>query len=1194
MTPDSAAASEPSCYAAPTKTTNAAVAATPSASYTASWNNIKAVNDGVVVYSGGSSAEVWGTYSSTRPAQQWLQYDWTTARTLVSVDMSFWYDNAAANATTGVAVPASWTLESWDAASSSWKPLELAAGSSYGTTKDATNSLSFARPVTTTKLRATFSASGDGTTYAAIGVSEFAAKVSDADAFVPLQAEASLVSDAFNVGISTASGGLYTLQNNSDPLCTNYTMNPAIHPAFDINDSRWTGDIVTRVNGVPRTTGLSDDIRTIEQVDADRVQVAYRGSAANANGVRGFDLTETYELTGESRDVLDWRIRFDNTSATAMELEDLGIPLLMNSWWDGGNQTGIYEQNVARHSFVAGDGSYIYWQRPNGEGPYLVMVPDEGTSLEFKDKARPGEGPFAEKDPSWEGLVEYYLHSSSIAPTRVEANKAAQYLPATSATIAAGDSKEYGFTFRWADDYADLRDVLYEAGVVDAVSLPGMTIPSDTTATLAVRAKDSIDGVVGGGGTGAAGQDAVITAAGSKNGYELYDVKFPSRGENYITVQYGDGRRSVMQYNSIAPVEELIDASAEFVSTKQQSKDTARGYDGAYLQWDMRTKQQVTRQNISTIGLTSIDEFNKRWMTGGSDDVGLSPAAFLAEKNAISPNADQIASLDYYIDQFLLGYLQNQWKDGQRTWNLYHWYDGGDGDRPSTGKDDGSGDVGDGLATWRVMNSPHVWNTYLAMYRVASAHPELTERSAAEYLDFAFNTARAYFQHSDAGKWLPNASREMASMGELSLPIMRDALVAVGRTADAEQLSGFMSAKYDEYAERAYPFASEMSIDTTAFESVYALSKEHGDDALARKTTMASLAARGLQPLWYYYGGDNRHMGESWWNLGYETQLGAWQQQDYLMNYDAAVAGIDPDDAMRSTYGAYLAGWSNINTGQISSDPANYGAASWQFQSEKGASEYSFIPTLNGWWAWSGEASLGFWGGLQTAAVNVVDDAIVGPYAYGGDLEQRDGSYVVTPRDGVRQRANFLNLGKFGFALDGVRYTTAEVTEDLSRIAITVEASGSTAHGELSLGRLPAGDYSISVDGATVQTLTATGADVAVALPELTDGEHEVVIALAQPDFGASATATTRCIAGKAVVVATVTNGDAASASFTVDSVYGSKTVELRTQASSSTTFASRAASIPAGEVTVDVTGRIDGADASQSLTVGYTTRSCG
>jgi|GEM_PF-2432249 len=1067
----SSTAAETTC-APPSNSTTPAQRATVTASYTAAWNNIAAVTDGTAVYTGGSQDQLWGTWSNTRPAQQWLQYEWSGAGTFTGAAVAFWHDNASDTAGNGVAVPRAWKLQAW--VDGAWQDVALAGGGAYPRVKDATNVVEFGSPVTTTRLRAVFDATTDGTTFAAVGVSDFAV-TGDAPQ-KPRTGLEVLSSSSFNVGISRSTGGVYHLSNAADqPYCTNYVSNPTIRPAFDINDSRWVGDVTMRVNGTPRVTSLSDDIRTVART-GDAVEVSYAGNAANANGIRGFGLTETYALTGEGGDTLDWSITIENTSAEQLEVQDLGVPMLMNSWWNGGDQTGIYEQNVARHSFVADDGSYVYWQRPNGEGPYLVMVPKDGTSLEFRDKARTGEGPFGERDPSWEGLVEFAIHSKGLQPAR--AGKIEGYLPASSRTLAAGDAATYGFTFRWADDYADLRDVLYDAGVVDAVSLPGMVIPQNDTATLAVRAKEGIDEVIG-----EDGKAIDVTPRGERNGYAIYELAFPQQGPNFVTVRYAGGKESVLQYNSIAPIEELIESHAQFLVDKQQARNTGHGYEGAFLQWDMSREKLITWHDYPGGGW-------KQWMAGGSDDLGLSPAVFLTEQNLDEPNQEQIDAVDYYLEKFIWGYMQTQTNSsGDRTYRVYHWYDGTDGSSPGTA---------DGKATWRVMNYPHVWNTYFNMYRIAKAYPDIdTALTADEYLMRAYNTMRAYFQHPNVGT-LNDASREMGSMGEMTMPDIVGALKAESHSAQADELEGYIHAKGEEMLSRAYPFASEMSIDTTAFEAVYTLAKRYGDDAMADKVTRASVSARGLQPLWYYYGSDNRHMGESWWNLGYETQLGAWQQQDYLLHYDAAAAGLDFDETMRSTYGAYLAGWSNINSGQISAAAANLGAASWQYQSQKGVGEgqWGFMPMVENWWGWSGEADLGFWGGLKTASVNVVDDDIVGLYAYGGDIAFEDDVYTVKPTDGVRSRVTLYNEGRFGFQVEKAKYTQARIADDLTDIRLSLESvTDGTSSPRITLTNLPAGSYHVAVDGgAPVAEVTSESGLAVVELEGLTGAGHEVRI----------------------------------------------------------------------------------------------------
>ncbi|HHV12462.1 MAG TPA: hypothetical protein GXX75_19490 [Clostridiales bacterium] len=867
-----------------------------------------------------------------------------------------------------------------------------------------------------------------------------------------------LRSNRFNVTIDEETGGVYQLADPSDGYGTNYVINPTIKSAFNINDSRWVGDMKFTLKKAGDSsysnvvTSLSDDVRKVSRLEGNTIQVAYKNASTNQYGIKDFALTETYQLN-DTGDQLDWTIDIDNTSGKQIEFADIGFPLLMNSFWSQSGQDAIYEQNVARHSYVAKDGSYIFWQRPNGDGSFLVMIPQEGTSLEFKDKARYNEGTFAESDPYWEGLVEYFIHSAQISKTRAGA-----YLPATSLTLEPSEKQTYGFTFRWASNYSELRDILYNAGLVDAVSLPGMVIPSDMKATLAVRCKDAINSV-----EAQYPNETTIISKESKNGYNIYEIQFSKLGVNYITIHYGGNKETVLQYYATEPIEKLVQIQSDFLVNNQQAK-TTKSYNGAYLQWSMSTSKLITYDDYPGGGW-------KQWMAGGSDDLGLSPAVFLSEKNITDPDQGQIDSLEYYLKNFIWGYLQKN-----DTYEVYRWYDGKDGVPSDTG-------------TWRSYNYVHVANTYYNMYQIAKRYPEMTQfRTADEYLLMCYNTLKAYFTFSMFG----NGAYEMGNMGEMNLPNILVSLQTEGHNTEYTWLLSKVNEKADALFAQKYPFASEMSIDTTGFETCYTLAKMYGNDELVEKVTKASLASRGVQPLWYFYGSDNRHMGESWWNLGYETQLGAWQQQDYLYNYlDSDAENFD--DIMRVTYGAYLGGWANINSGQISSNPKNYGAASWQYQSEKGTSNYNYIPNIDGWWAWSGEADLGFWGGLKTASVNIVEDDIVGLYGYGCDLNYEAGTYSITPKDGVRTRLTLYNKNKFSVGLDKAKYTKAVISDDLKEITITLEnVTGKEYSPEITFRNLPQGDYEVFVDNAKVQDITSDGNEAVIDL-SLSNSNNNVI-----------------------------------------------------------------------------------------------------
>nr|WP_228506706.1 Ig-like domain-containing protein [Plantibacter sp. VKM Ac-2880] len=150
---------------------NVAREATPTGEFTAGWNNVNAVNDGTVLHSGGSQADIWGTWSGSRPATRWLQYDWANPVRVDSATVSFWADQTNPAAGSGVNVPKAWKAQYWTG--DAWA--DVTGASAYGVERDAPNAVEF-DAVTTTKLRLVLSAAGPGTgadPYAGVAVSEW-------------------------------------------------------------------------------------------------------------------------------------------------------------------------------------------------------------------------------------------------------------------------------------------------------------------------------------------------------------------------------------------------------------------------------------------------------------------------------------------------------------------------------------------------------------------------------------------------------------------------------------------------------------------------------------------------------------------------------------------------------------------------------------------------------------------------------------------------------------------------------------------------------------------------------------------------------------------------------------------------------------------------------------------------------------
>jgi hypothetical protein len=116
--------------------------ATPSASYTSPWENVKAINDGVYPpQSNDTSGNLrWGTWPN--PGPQWIELDWAQAVTTDGSALYFFDDGG------GVFTPSSWNVQYWTG--SAWA--DVTSPTTYGTAKDTFNQVGF-DSVTTTKLR---------------------------------------------------------------------------------------------------------------------------------------------------------------------------------------------------------------------------------------------------------------------------------------------------------------------------------------------------------------------------------------------------------------------------------------------------------------------------------------------------------------------------------------------------------------------------------------------------------------------------------------------------------------------------------------------------------------------------------------------------------------------------------------------------------------------------------------------------------------------------------------------------------------------------------------------------------------------------------------------------------------------------------------------------------------------------------
>lgn len=128
---------------------------------------IKALND-ELVRPNPLPPDMWGSWTASRPAQEWIQYDWTTPVRVDRARIQFWRDTAPGTGD-GVADPAAWRLQYWEAGE--WKDVREPSG--YPTSTREMHEVTF-EAVTTSRLRAVLDAApGPAGRYSAVAVEEW-------------------------------------------------------------------------------------------------------------------------------------------------------------------------------------------------------------------------------------------------------------------------------------------------------------------------------------------------------------------------------------------------------------------------------------------------------------------------------------------------------------------------------------------------------------------------------------------------------------------------------------------------------------------------------------------------------------------------------------------------------------------------------------------------------------------------------------------------------------------------------------------------------------------------------------------------------------------------------------------------------------------------------------------------------------
>jgi len=887
-------------------------------------------------------------------------------------------------------------------------------------------------------------------------------------------------------------GGIVSLRRAQDRVDTDY-----------IQTGRRLGDVFLRYRG-----------KDAAWVSADTAQLAQSGAGTFALSQDGRNYTASYQVlyappasntgsaatraapmpvfavnvqyTIEDQEVV-CTLTVQNLGSAARQIDDLALPLPIAFSAPSGTNRPI---TILKHSFVSGYDSWMFWMRSNLIGPYLVLTPLANTKFEYWDVQR-------NADPAQAGRGTYRVYiRSTAAGTEAKAQGTRWRQPNTSLKLSpkgqAGDSASYGFKLHWADDYDAVRQWLVDEGLIDVHVVPGMTLPSDLFARIALRTKQPIYGV-----EAEFPQQTKIESLGDKGDLHFYQVQFSKLGENRLTIRYGKNQHMFLEFFSTEPLETLIKKRAAFLA-RSQHRDTSKWYNGLITDWNMDSKVLLSPDNYDRIQSWRIYEVT-------CDDPGLGKPAYLAAKNAEFPVQSEVEALDYYIKNFVWGGLQ------QTTNEPYPYAIYGIPDWKTNRESLDPGRNGQ-RHLWRIYDYPHVILLYHSMYRVAKNYPQIkTDLAATEYLRRAYGTAIALFTvPMEIERW--SADRTGLYNERVIVDLIAD-LQAEGLTAEAEKLKGHWEQKVKTFVNgQLNLFQSEFAFDSTGFEATQALARyalAHADQPGENKTGIplenaqrfmqAQLASnifcRGwLEPAYYYLGSDYRSYGGNSFTLSYMSQMGGWSVLDYALNY-APRAGW----YLRLGYASYLSAWALMNSGTPESNygywypgKENDGGAGGGFEPAPYGQTWLNQPHHRGPWYYASEVDLGYSGALRTAATVIADDPVFGRFCFGGDWRKTAAGLEIVPKDGVRRRFHAL-LGegeqhKLYMLLETDRFAALQrilIKEDFSEIRFRLESDNRTEHvATLQLSGLQAGSYVVRDSNRTVATFEVKDVqEIAVKLP---------------------------------------------------------------------------------------------------------------
>ncbi|RYP21905.1 hypothetical protein DL765_001981 [Monosporascus sp. GIB2] len=685
-------------------------------------------------------------------------------------------------------------------------------------------------------------------------------------------------------------------------------------------------------------------------------------------------LSVTREWLDASGD-LGLRFTIRNAGPSAVEVGGLGFPAEFNSIFTNRRAPDMQRLCSLSDPYVGMHAGHIRVAPTRGAGPALVVTPLGDTPMEaYRNLAEPSYPATYYGSQTFEGFYEWQVLTKAWAEEEWAGRE--PWNPPSARTLEPGESLQFGVRFSVAEGgVRELDATIRKTGTPVAVGVPGYIIPRDSPAQLFLQADSDVASIV-------------AEPAGSlevkETGALTYAVT-PSAtawGRARLTIEYVDGKIQTVHYYITKPGPETLADVGRFFTTRAWFNDTSDPFGRAPspMTYDYEADKIV-------------EQDPRVWVAGLSDEGGTGAYLAAVVKQAIQPDAEEVAKLEEFVDQVLWGRLQREDYGVRKSLFFYepaavpgYGYDSGINWGSWTSWNKNAASLVD-----RAYNYVHPAAAYWSLYRMARAYPELVETHTWEwYLDHAYRTIMRAMER-DVGY------NRVGLMGETVFGEILTDLEREGRTSQADTLKEAMRSRAAQWDTEEVPFGSEMAWDSTGQEGVYYWTKYFGYTQTADKSLNSVLGFMPTVPHWGWNGNARRY-----WDNIYGGKLRRIERQIHHygsgLNSLVALAAYrdNPSDSylVRVGYGGTSGPLSNINQD-------GFAAASF----------HSWPDTLK-WDGISGDYGPGFLGMVLGSGTYVVDDKDLGLVAYGGILETTpEGNVNVTPRDPTRKRAFIGPLG---------------------------------------------------------------------------------------------------------------------------------------------------------------------------------------